>query len=277
MVRKTLFLLLVLSLLVVLTSGCNLPRRTALTSTPDLVATQVATILAAYPTADLQTTPTPSAATPTPAVATSSPSPSATATISSDDPRSSLGEPTYSDPFDNAERWGLQEPYDDGHTRIEVKNNQLVLTSLNAEGWLGWRTSSAKPGNAYIEATFSSGECSGGDQYGLMVRSTEEKGADFFAVTCDGRYSLTHYDGNQFSGVLDLKESGAIHTGANQTNRLGVWLEGSKIRLYANGSLLTETNDDQMASQGSIGAFISGILTANFTVNLSEMAYWDLQ
>lgn len=274
---RKIFFVLISVLLVVLASGCNLPRRTSGTPTPDIVATQVATILAAMPTADLQATVTPQPATPTVAAVTPTTQSSATATPSTDDPRSKLGEPTYRDTFDKAGLWGLDEAYDDGHTRIEIKDNQLVLTSYGAEGWMGWRTTFAKSGNTYIEGNFSTGSCSGGDQYGLIFRSNEDTGGDFFAITCDGRYSLTHFDGSQFSSVVNLTEAPAIHAGANQTNRLGVWLEGNKVRLYVNGSLLTETSDDQLSGSGNFGAFIAGLKTANFSVHLAEFDYWELE
>lgn len=269
---------LVFLLLVVVTSGCNLPRNSQLTPTPDLVATQVATMLAGKPTADLQVTLTPTQQQPTPEIVVATPTPSAqaTATAVAGDPLTSLGEPVYRDTFENAGLWGLDTPYDDGHTRVEIINNRLVLTSLKAESWMGWRTTYPKPGNAYIEATFTGGECSGGDQYGLVFRSTDG-GSGFFIVTCDGRFSLTHFDGSVFSRLLEWQPSGAILTGPNQTNRLGVWLDGSQIRLYANGSLLAETSDDQLAAEGSFGALIAAVKTANFSVSLSEIAYWNIE
>lgn len=258
-------------------SGCNLPRNASITVTPDAVATQVATLLSGMPTADLVSTVTPELPTTTAVADTPTLPPVATSTLPADDPRATLGEPTYRDVFAKAALWGLDDLYDDGHTRAEVKNNSLILTSLKAEGWMGWRTTFPKPGDAYIEGFFSTGQCSGSDQYGLVFRSTEDSQAGFYGVTCDGRYGLTYYDGSQFTRVLNWQESTAILTGANQTNRLGVWVEGSKVRLYANGSLLTETTLDSLAAQGNFGAFISAISTVNFTVSLSEIAYWEIQ
>lgn len=258
-------------------SGCNLPRQTSTTATPDAVATQVATLLSGMPTADLVSTFTPELPSSTAVADTPTLPPVATSTPPVDDPRATLGEPTYRDVFTKAALWGLDDPYDDDHTRAEIKDNHLILTSLKAEGWMGWRTTFPKPGDAYIEAVFSTGSCSGGDQYGLVFRSTDDSQAGFYGVTCDGRYGLTYFDGSQFTRVLNWQESTAILSGSNQTNRLGVWVEGKKIRLYANGSLLTETTLDSLAAQGNFGAFISGTSTVNFTVNLSEIAYWELQ
>lgn len=266
------FALLSLSL-----AGCNLPRQTATTPPPDLVATQVATLLAELPTADLSSTPSPTATTQVTEAASPTVQPAVTATAPASDPRNSLGDPTYRDTFAKAELWGLADPYDDGHTRAEIKDNHLTLTSLKAEGWMGWRTTFPKPGNAYIEAAFSTGACSGGDQYGLVFRSTEESQAAFFGITCDGRYGLVYYDGSQFTRVLNWQESSAIVSGGNQANRLGVWVEGNDIRLYANGVQLTQTTLDSLAKQGNFGVFISGINTTDFSVSLSEIAYWELE
>ncbi|HWQ05283.1 MAG TPA: hypothetical protein VN452_08000 [Longilinea sp.] len=278
MIQKP-FGLSILILTILITTGCNLPRPAQATATPDMVATLVATQLAAMPTANLEATIPPQPPTPTTAAITPSVSPmaSATATPPAGDPRSILGEPTYRDTFSKAGLWGLDDPYDDGHTRAEINNNQLIMTSLKAEGWMGWRTTYPKPGNAYIEAVFSSSACNGGDQYGLVFRLTDDSKAEFFAVTCDGRFSLSHYDGSQFTRLLNWQSSNAVLTGSNQTNRLGVWVEGKKIRLYANGNLLTETTDDQISDQGNFGVLITGIKTVDYTVRISEIAYWDIK
>ena len=87
--------------------------------------------------------------------------PQATATTSSTDPKASLGAPDWSDNFLNGKSWGLDAaPYDDGNTRIEVKNNAIVLTSAAAIGWHGWRLSYLKPQDFYLEATIQTGACS---------------------------------------------------------------------------------------------------------------------
>lgn len=265
------FISVTVLLLILTASGCNLPRREQAAATPDLVATQVATILVGIPTADLQATLTPQPPSPTPTAL-----PTATATAPASDPRSLLGEPAYRDTFEKKSAWGLDDPYDDGHTRVEIKDNRLVLTSTNAEGWMGWRTTYPKPGNAYIESVMTTGECSGGDQYGLVFRSKEDSTAAFFAVTCDGRFSLVFYDGGEFTRPLDWQPGSALLTGSNQTNRLGVWVEGTRIRLYANGSLLAETTVDRLPAQGTFGALIAGLKTTSFTVSVSELAYWEL-
>lgn len=263
-----------LILFLITLSGCNLPRPAQPSATPDLVATQVATLLMGMPTANLDATITPPPPTATAPSASLTPLPSQTSTISPDDPVTTLGQPTYRDTFAKASLWGLEDPYDDGHTRVEIHNNSLILTSLNAEGWLGWRTTFPEPGDAYIEAVFSTGLCSGGDQYGLVFRSSEDT-AGFFGITCDGRFGLIFNEEGQFTRLLNWQNTTAIHTGSNQTNRLGVWSEGSKIRLYANGTLLTEIQVDHISKQGNFGAFIAGINTSPFSINVTEISYWE--
>ena len=268
--------ILILPLAALMLSGCNLPRPAPASSTPDAVATQVSTLLAGMPTADRVSTATPPPPTAMPAAATVTPSPSPAVVQDQNDPRAALGDPDYRDTFSKANLWGLDDPYDDSHTRVEIKDNRLILTSLKAEGWMGWRTTFPEPGDAYNEGVFTTGPCSGGDQYGLVFRSADET-AGFFGVTCDGRYSLTYFDGSQFTRVLNWQNTTAINTGPNQTNRLGAWLDGSNISLYANGILLTETTVDAIQSQGRYGAYISGINTPQFTVSLTEIAHWELK
>jgi hypothetical protein len=66
-----------------------------------------------------------------------------------------------------------------------------------------------------------------------------------------------------------------IHKGTEQSNRLGLMVEGKKLSLYVNGVLLEEVADDIHLS-GKFGVFVGSVKTPNFTVLVDEMAYWEL-
>jgi hypothetical protein len=270
--------------LMLLLASCNLPTGQPASPTPDLIATQVAT-LSTLPPVETSTDSVPGpTATGEPAAVTATPLPSPTplpptATTSPEDPRLQLGNPTFTDTLDNGKSFGLEsKAYDDDYTYIRVENGALVLTSRYATGYHGWRTGGTKLGDAYLEATVHVGECAGADTYGLVFRSPDFIKGYWFQVTCDGKWSLGYWDGNDYTLLKDgASPSGAMFTGANQTNRLGVWTSGSQIKLYINGRLITESEDATFTEPGSFGAVIASNNTPNLTVTIDEFTYWILE
>jgi hypothetical protein len=281
--------LLILTLVLALT-GCNLPVNLQNQPSPtiDMVATQVAELLTAQPAPTLASgdATKPPSPTQTPAVAdvptatvTQSPTatltPAPTSTTNPTDPAASLGTPTWEDGLDSAKNFYL---YENDNTKVEGDNSALALTGLTANGWLGWTlTYTQKPTNFYVEATFRTHDCSQSDLYGLIFRASKENAGYFFGVTCDGRYNLyaRDFNNNTNAELIGLKSAASILSGANQTNRLGVLAEGSKISLYINGVLVDEITDSTYAS-GYFGAFIAANQTAGFRADLEQIRLWKL-
>jgi hypothetical protein len=278
---KNTALTMILILLVV--TGCNLPYRQQPAPTPDVVATQVATLLT-QPATAAPVLDTPAATVPPAEIATATAqptatlSPTATATSSPEDPRVLLGEPDFTDTLDNGHSFGLEsKAYDDDYTYIRVENGALVLTSRYATGFRGWRTGGTKLGNAYLEARVRVGECSGADNYGLVFRSPDFMKGYWFQLTCSGNWDLGYWNGEEYSNLArGTNASGALQTGSNQTNRIGVWTTGSQIKLYINGKLISQVDDTSQIEPGSYGAVIAAFNTPNFTVSIEEFSYWKL-
>jgi len=53
-------------------------------------------------------------------------------------------------------------------------------------------------------------------------------------------------------------------------------LSGKTIRLYVNGKLIKELEDDGITTKGYIGAFASAKEDPSFTVHLDELKMWTL-
>lgn len=277
---KNTALTVVIILLVV--TGCNLPYGQQLPPTPDVVATQVATLLT-VPSTALPVVDTPVAvvsATLAPsATVQSTATPQPTATPSPEDPRVLLGEPDFTDTLDSGRSFGLEsKAYDDDYTYIRVENSALMLTSRYATGFRGWRTGGTKLGNAYLEAMVHVGECSGADNYGLVFRSPDFMEGYWFQLTCSGNWDLGYWNGDEYSSLASgTNVSGALLTGSNQTNRLGVWANGSQIKLYINGKMISQVDDSTQTEPGSYGAIIASFNTPNFTISVDEFSYWNLE
>jgi hypothetical protein len=209
--------------------------------------------------------------TPTP-VDTPTETPAPSPTLVAGDPKANLGSPTWRDTFENALNWPL---YEDKHVNMQIQNNRLVMTALNADKWDSWMLTWPVLENFYYEITASPGKCKGQDHYGLVARAPEENKTYLFGVSCEGKYSLRKWDGKRMTYLVEWTPSEFILKGANQTNRLGIKADGNTLSLYANGNLLAEKNDNSY-KKGGIGVFIGAAETAGFKVRVSEAAYWEL-
>ncbi len=186
-----------------------------------------------------------------------------------------LGNPDWRDNFDGGVYWYL---LDTDNTLFEMEDGHLIMTSSETGGADEWGLSN-QPSmeDYYLELTFKTGEtCSGLDRYGVLVRAEKPTEGYVFGFSCDGRYRLYAWDGENYTGLQEWKSSAHILAGPNQTNKLGIWLEGDTIRLYANGKLLAELEDDSF-SEGRFGVFISSAQTKDLVIYVEEAAYWNLE
>lgn len=202
-----------------------------------------------------------------------------TATLSSNDPRTVLGSPTDTDPMDNANKWFWPGGVDN-FTTASWSNGMMSLTGLTDVA--GWRLPQAQNStNMYTEMTVKSGECSGLDSYGLIVRvpvfNPPNQGY-LFEVSCDGQYRFWKWDGKvgekgTATTLVAWKASDSIVKGSNAVNRLGVWANGSNFKLYVNGVLLEEVTNSSFSS-GFFGIFVNPGPTAKYTIQVDEVSYW---
>jgi hypothetical protein len=258
-----------------------------LTSLPPAITLPPETV--APPTIPAEIAPTatlePTAAPPTevPPTATFTPEPSvtplpsftplATQTLTVGDPRAQLGNPAWRDPFDNGGNWPLGE---DSFTRAEVEDGDLVMTGRTTTD--GWRLTWPEVQDFYLEMSVETGSCTGNDHYGLIARVPDLHEASqgyLFGVSCDGRYSLRTWDGETMTSLIPLTASASIVAGSDKTNRLGLLADGDRLVLYANGVQLREFQDDTFTEAGSFGIFVGARQTSEFTIRVSEIAYWE--
>lgn len=265
--------------------GCNLPDSTQ--SNPDIIATQVSNLLTTTPEISNPTNEDPTLNIPTITVELTEVEnqPSETATFEPtitrtvQPPGIPTGSPSWSDPFDNGARFGINpEGYDDGQTRIIISDGSMILTSISASGWRGWRVTSQKPGNYYLKADFQTEDCVGSDQYGLVIQSPDfESGFGYyFGLTCDGRYAFQKWEDGGLSNLQGWTNDTNINPGTNQNNSIGILKSGNQYNLFVNNVALVTVDDEKFSSPGYFGPFIAGVNTANFSIKLNEIAYWNL-
>ena len=285
-------------------SSCNLPTSSTATVPVDVLASQVSLKLTqtaavgvqqatntgvprlsgtpaqTSPTVKAGTPQTPAASTPTATnsgAPTSISTPTLPPTVVPGDPKTALGSPTWIETFQKPSTWGLDSPYDDGHTRVSISPGKILLKSYDGNGWHGWRmVINSKIQNFYLEATLQTQTCAGADLFGLVFRANDKAQGYWFGVTCDGRYNLTSGDIYNETELIKAKTSPLIAAGSNQTNRLGVLVKDQKITLYMNGKLLEDVTNNAYPATGTFGYFIAGFKTPGFTYESPEIAYWNL-
>ncbi len=278
-------IVVILSGLCLILSACNLPINN--NPTPDLLATEVSNLLTASPLAPSasqisETNQLVEQLTPS-ATATEQPLPTitdtATLTPSPTPANIPTGTPTWIETFDNGTSFGVSgSGYDDGNTKIYVQSGSLILDSINGIGWRGWRLTNQKPANYYLRAVFTTGECSGSDQYGLLVQSPDyDLGFGlYFGLTCDGRFSIQKWDDLGLTNLDGWNTSSSIRSGSNQTNTIAILKSGNQYKYYVNDSVQSEVTNDSFSSPGYLGPFIAGLETPNFIVKIDEISYWKM-
>lgn len=191
------------------------------------------------------------------------------------DPKNELGGADWVATFGEgtAETWFQ---FEDEQAKAEMKEGELVLTSFKDNGFDTWSMSYPVLSDFYLDVTFTTGEsCSGKDRYGLIVRAPDNNQGYLYNVSCDGNYQLRIWDGQQFTDLITWTPTTYLFTGPEQTHRLGLKAEGSKLSLYINGFQITEIEDSTFA-QGTFGVNIAATETAGFTFTVTEALYWEL-
>src|SRR3990172_2913490 len=145
-----------------------------------------------------------------------------------------------------------------------------------------WRMNAhAEINNLYLEATFrTSNKCSGKDSYGIIVRSTDSGDDIFdsgyiFTFSCDGMYRLYRLDNGTYINLLNWTANSEIKAGQNVTNKMGIYVEGELIKLYANGNRLAQVSDSGH-DKGKWGLIIRTKETSGLEIFVEDVSYWIL-
>jgi len=195
-------------------------------------------------------------------------------TPDSDDPAEYLGDPDWVDEMDAPGYWYTGT---DEYLAVSYENNELKFVALSETP--GWRIAGTDPlDDAYIEAEFENKTCTGTDRWGLIFNSQKQFDYNqgyFFSITCDGRYALRLWDGEEGESnwLQYYADSPEINEGSDKSNRLGVMMRGDRLLLYVNGVKVDEVSDSTFKS-GGFGVFLNRDKTENLTVIVDNAKYW---
>jgi hypothetical protein len=246
------------------------------TPTPAATSTSTSTPLPTEPpTATL-----PPSETPEPS---ETPTPTATATQLPFDPAAEYGSPTLFDSMDSDRNWasGSGGMPNDQNIRLALGGGRLHVTGKLAE-WDTWWFTSPTPSDFFIQMKVETGNCTGKQAYGLIVRGPQTAGGEargyIFTFSCDGSYRLERLDNTAPYTTVELipwTESDYINAGDNETNVIGIRMVGADITLYANGFEIDDLDDDQYLT-GRFGLFVNAGPPGNYSFDVDELSYWDL-
>jgi hypothetical protein len=197
------------------------------------------------------------------------------------DPDTAYGSPTLFDPFNDDRNWvgsGGTLP-DTDFIRLALGGGKMHVTGKPV-GWDTWWFTFQTAGDQFLEMTVETGNCSGKQAYGLIVRgpSTNTTARGYIVTfSCDGAYRLDRLDSSSPYTKVELipwTEADSINAGSNETNILGIELSGDTIILYANRFKLEEIEDGTFSS-GRFGVFVNADAPGNFTYSVDELSFWN--
>jgi hypothetical protein len=266
-----------------------LPTATEAGSAPTAAAPAAASTTAA-PTAAIT-----QSATQVPQSALSQPTatlPGPTATLSPTpitgfDPFTVYGKPKYQNRMQvpNLREWAQPDSDvlpNNSNIRLQFKDGQLYVTGKSPD-FSTWWFSYHTLGDAYIEMTFNSENCSGEDAYGIIFRGPPHLAGESYgyvvSFTCNGNlwvYRLDGIDPWEAEDLISEVQVDAIKSGSDQQNVMGVNMVGSKLTIFANGSQAATVEDDHFR-QGRLGVFVRPAAgSGSYTYRVTNLAYWLL-
>ena len=216
-------------------------------------------------------TETPAPVTQAPAATSLPPTP----TPLSGDPAVVLGRPSGLDTFDTANNWTL---YDNACFKSEIANGVFVMSAKGLAQASCWEVSWPVVQNYYVETLVQMpAACQAEDRFGLFFRSPDNLSGYLFGLTCDGRYSMTAWDGQTTTVLVEPTANASIIASPGQSNRLGVVASGGTYALYANGALLQVLQDYTFAGAGRLGYFVKAATETGFAVQYDNLGIWLLE
>jgi uncharacterized protein YraI len=267
-------LLLILSLVLFL-GACSSATSLPATADPTQVAESVNATLAAELPLPTNTPPPTNTPLPTEVPATEIPLPTPTLAPISGDPAVILGEPDGVDTFDSDANWTL---FDTQCFKSEIMDGKYFMESKGMAGFVCWEVSWPEIKDFYNEITIDMPlECQPDDRFGLFFRAPDNNRGYLFNLACDGRYSMTMWDGESTTVIVEPTPSEVINVGLGAVNRIGVVAYGGSYLLYANGFFLTEAQDYTFTEAGKLGLFVRASTDQGFVVAYDNLGVWVLE
>lgn len=191
------------------------------------------------------------------------------------DPAAFLGTPDGTEDFNNEKNWTT---FDSPCFKSSIIWGQFIMTAKGIPQTLCWEVSWSQLDNFYLETTYERPEtCDPQDRFGMLFRAPDNNRGYLYGVDCGGNYSLSIWDGQSTTVLVEPTNSDAILNVPGENNRLGLLTFGENISLYANGVYLETVTDFTFLDQGKIGYFVRAAQETPFTVRYNQLLLWALE
>jgi heat shock protein HslJ/uncharacterized protein YraI len=191
------------------------------------------------------------------------------------DPALVLGPPDGTENFDNANNWST---FDSACFKSEITGGQFVMTANGIPQTVCWEVSWPELGNFYMDTTLRMPEtCDPQDRFGLLFRAPDTNRGYMYGFNCAGQYSLTIWDGEATTTLVEPTASDSILKTPGARNSMGLLVFGEDISLYANGVFLQTVTDFTYLEPGRFGYFVRAATDKPFTVSYDQLRIWSLE
>lgn len=146
---------------------------------------------------------------------------------------------------------------------------------IDAEETVAWSTSQLEAGDFYLEAATIHAGGPLNNEFGVIFRYQDDDNFYAYSISSDGYYRLDRKEAGEWSSLITWTESGAIHTGENSFNLLGLLVEGAQIALLVNDTPLATFTDAAFAS-GAIGATAGTYDEAGVEIAYDDVTLWRI-
>jgi len=250
------------------------------TSTPGPTSTLHILTPTLSPTAPSTTEPTSAAAQTSAPTQTAQPQP--TSSVPQINPDEEFNGARQVDSMDEPALWynASGNLADSEYLKMDIADGVMTVTG-KLRLWDTWWIGGSTLNNFYIEMEVNSGDCNPDDAYGMILRASqhgEPTHGYLVAFTCDGKVFAKRLESvNPYTAIsiLNPTETDLIYDGANQTNILGVLMDGNSITIYPNRRYFS-TIQDNAFSYGRYGIFVQAGDAGNFTYTVNEIRTWTV-
>ena len=191
------------------------------------------------------------------------------------DPALVLGTPNGVENFDNTNNW---TNFDSACFTSQITGGQFVMTANGVPEFSCWEVSWPQLDNFYIETSqIMPQTCESQDRFGMLFRAPDNNRGYLYGFNCAGQYSLTVWDGQATTTLVEPTSSAAILATPGAMNRMGLLAFGENISLYVNGVYLETVTDYTYLEEGKIGYFVRAATENPFTVSYDQLRVWVLE
>ena len=191
------------------------------------------------------------------------------------DPTVALGAPDGVENFDNANNW---TNFTSECFNSEITGGQFVMTANGVPQFSCWEISWPQLQNFYLDTTqIMPTTCQPDDRFGFIFRAPDTNRGYLYGFNCAGQYSLTIWDGELTTTLVQPTANEAIRQGPGVVNVMGLMAFGENISMYANGVYLQTVSDYTFIDTGRFGYFVRAATEDPFTVRYDQLRVWSLE